>query len=40
MGDIDDRGMIYNNVEICITNMFEIRVNKINVDKGGKGLRG
>ena len=43
MGDIDDRGMIYNNVEICITNKCEIRVNKINIDEwsyeeGGKRL--
>lgn len=39
MRDIDDRGVIYNNVKICITNKCKIRVNKINIDKWGNEKR-
>ena len=33
---INDRSTVYNNVEICVANKCEIRVNKINFIKRGK----
>ena len=33
MGVINDRSIVYNNVEICIANKCEIRVNKIDTIK-------
>lgn len=40
MRSIRDRGIICNNVKICVANECEVRVNKVNISEGDKGIGG